>query len=743
MVISKVFSLFKNKGLHAVLHKAAGKLCKKITTKEDAVTNIPLPEFFYIETSPENNPEIRTLRVKDGCDTALEVPFQFNLHVNSKKVAAIIHIYYPDLSEEIMNYLGNIPCRTDLYISTDTKDKKLQIEQCFSHYNNGTVKVEIFENRGRDIAPMIVGFKEVFERYEFFIHLHSKKSPHSNEGLVDWREYLFENLLGSSQIVMSHLYLLEHKNVGISFAQHFIPLRININWGYDYTLVKNLLKQAGITMNSKQLLEFPSGSMFWGRTDAIRPLLNLDISFADFPEEAGQIDGTLAHAIERSFLYICEAAHFQWAKVARHDYYPLKNTVITVDSKEVLDKAISRVYRPLFNTYLRRSSRIFAKVPEYVHYNTYPSSCIRPRLNLMVPTVNAKETFGGIATAFKVYNALKEHLNERFDYRIIVDIGLVSEESKQLFSDYMFMSNVIDDSCPMQLVETRESKELHLRRNDFFIATAWWTAASAFWLLEDQQRFFGHAHRLIYLIQDYESNFNAWSAQWIFAENTYKQPERTIAIINAEELALFMEQRYRFSSTYYLPYTMNEAIREKLISTPRKRQILFYGRPTVERNLFDVIVDGLALWQQRNPLTCKLWHIYSLGESYEATYVDHIDHVSIVGKASLDDYAAFLSESMIGISLMVSPHPSYPPLEMAYAGMKVITNGYDGKDLALRSENILSLNTLSSEALADAIELLCDAIEHNGFDTQKGVLSAPEVDMAPFNAKNFCELLWS
>ena len=33
---------------------------------------------------------------------------------------------------------------------------------------------------------------------------------------------------------------------------------------------------------------------------------------------------------------------------------------------------------------------------------------------------------------------------------------------------------------------------------------------------------------------------------------------------------------------------------------------------------------------------------------------------------------------------MLSPHPSYPPLEMAEAGVTTITNCYGGKDLRRR-----------------------------------------------------------
>lgn len=53
---------------------------------------------------------------------------------------------------------------------------------------------------------------------------------------------------------------------------------------------------------------------------------------------------------------------------------------------------------------------------------------------------------------------------------------------------------------------------------------------------------------------------------------------------------------------------------------------------------------------------------------------------------------------------MISPHPSYPPLEMAEAGLRTITNTYADKDLRSRYPDIVSIVGLTADSLAEEIE---------------------------------------
>ena len=88
--------------------------------------------------------------------------------------------------------------------------------------------------------------------------------------------------------------------------------------------------------------------------------------------------------------------------------------------------------------------------------------------------------------------------------------------------------------------------------------------------------------------------------------------------------------------------------------------------------------------------------------------------VKSVGKLSLEEYGKMMLETSIGISLMVSPHPSYPPLEMSTFGVRTITNCYGGKDLRAFNNNIISLKNCSSSEICKRLSSLCDSYSEKG-----------------------------
>ena len=251
--------------------------------------------------------------LREEADYSLRLPLQFPMPQPSLRVAAVMHLFYVELAEEMLRFVENIP-EADVYISTTSDEKKKQLEQIFSAYTKGKVEVRTFPNQGRDIAPTFVGFRDIYPHYDACVHLHSKKSPHATDKLHGWRDYSYRNILGSEALVRSILHILSAKDMGVVFPQYFYPVREAINWGRNFEAVKKILTKCNVKLDNRMLVEFPAGSMFWFKPQAIRQLWDNDLAFEDFPKEKGQIDGTLAHGIERSVLYIAEQNGYRWVK---------------------------------------------------------------------------------------------------------------------------------------------------------------------------------------------------------------------------------------------------------------------------------------------------------------------------------------------------------------------------------------------------------------------------------------------
>ena len=167
-----------------------------------------------MDTSVRAHDQVRAQSARS--EFSLTVPFQYatNTRMTKLRVAAIFHIFYEELAIELRRYLKNIPVPADVYISTTNGEKKRIIEDVFSDWTLGTVDVRVTVNRGRDVAPTLVAFRQVMMLYDIVLHLHSKKSPQSDR-LSAWRHYLFETLAGSPAIVNGVLGAFEeNKNSG-------------------------------------------------------------------------------------------------------------------------------------------------------------------------------------------------------------------------------------------------------------------------------------------------------------------------------------------------------------------------------------------------------------------------------------------------------------------------------------------------------------------------------------------------
>ncbi|MGB4192519.1 MAG: rhamnan synthesis F family protein [Limnohabitans sp.] len=236
------------------------------------------------------------------------------------------HVYYTELASELRSYLENIPVKFHLYVTTDTKNKADLIEKIFAGMGNVSVlDVRIVENRGRDIASMVGILGAELASHEIVLHVHTKRSPH-NAILRGWRRYLLESLLGNQKRVTSILQqFVQTPSLGILFPKVFNPVRPCMNIGGNQRNMEKLLEKGGKRKSAIKSVSkdfFPAGSMFWFRGKAIEPFVNMKLTAEDFDPEMGQSDATLAHAIERMFVYFADDRGLKSWEYSTHQFDP-------------------------------------------------------------------------------------------------------------------------------------------------------------------------------------------------------------------------------------------------------------------------------------------------------------------------------------------------------------------------------------------------------------------------------------
>lgn len=240
------------------------------------------------------------------------------------RVAVIVHLYYLDTLEYYYNYLNSIPKEVDVYVTYTSEEQKDIGEKL----KNRPIEYIRCENRGRDISALLVGARDVINKYDYICFAHDKKAK--NKLLIqmtnDWVECLWKNTLGGEMYIRNIIGEFEEdKKLGLLApplpiddlnAQFYIG-----QWGKNYQNVVELAKRIGI----KNRIEHDSdidvlGTVFWARTISLKKILNYDWKYEDFLEEPLPDDGAISHAVERILPYVVEDAGYSAKWVMTETY---------------------------------------------------------------------------------------------------------------------------------------------------------------------------------------------------------------------------------------------------------------------------------------------------------------------------------------------------------------------------------------------------------------------------------------
>jgi lipopolysaccharide biosynthesis protein len=132
---------------------------------------------------------------------------------------------------------------------------------------------------------------------DLVLKIHSKKSLHRTDGDA-WRNDMLDKLLAPAVAERVFRAFASNADLGMVVPDGH-ALSVHKYMGQNQDAFQTLLERLPHSQTAKEPHLFAGGAMFYARAEALTPLLALQLNSGDFEAEAQQLDGTMAHAVER------------------------------------------------------------------------------------------------------------------------------------------------------------------------------------------------------------------------------------------------------------------------------------------------------------------------------------------------------------------------------------------------------------------------------------------------------------
>jgi len=218
------------------------------------------------------------------------------------RVGVVVHVFFPELLDDIVGRLAAIPVTFDI-IATNASGSAISVDRTRLP-NASNVLILDVENHGRDLWPLAQTVNAgLLDPYQLILKVHTKRSDWraGHGGLsgtgASWRDELLNGLLGDAENVAAILdSFAASPRLGLVTADGSV-LGPEF-WGDNEAVTASLLRRLELDLRPTDLT-FAAGSMYWARGIVLQGLRALGLSAADFEDEAGQVNATTAHALER------------------------------------------------------------------------------------------------------------------------------------------------------------------------------------------------------------------------------------------------------------------------------------------------------------------------------------------------------------------------------------------------------------------------------------------------------------
>ncbi|MBN3763252.1 hypothetical protein [Burkholderia sp. Ac-20365] len=346
-------------------------------------------------------------------------------------------------------------------------------------------------------------------------------------------------------------------------------------------------------------------------------------------------------------------------------------------------------------TALQLSRARFESLAPLLTYSI-PASNIR-RISIVTDSVSSGSLFGGVGTALIFSALLANEMGAQL--RIITRTQRAQPENINHLLDLYGIK--LKEEVQFKLAAFFDQKyELDVKEGDVFVTTSWWTTAAT---LPSVPR-----ESIIYLLQEDERMFYPYGDDRVKCEEILSNKDIRF-LINTKLLFDHLTNdglsNIASNGAWFEPAFPAAIYHPRVKTTTGKKRFFFYARPHNVRNLFylgiEVIERAIAL----KVLDTEEWEICLVGKDIPAVVFDGGYVATKFENLSWSEYADLAGTIDVGLSLMSTPHPSYPPLDLAASGAVVVTNRFGNKtDLSEYSSNLICAD-LDRDALVEGLRL--------------------------------------
>jgi hypothetical protein len=336
---------------------------------------------------------------------------------------------------------------------------------------------------------------------------------------------------------------------------------------------------------------------------------------------------------------------------------------------------------------------------------TVPGSPEAGRITIVTDSVNKGSLFGGVGTALILGRLLASERGCALRIVTRTEPAAVDGVGTALGALGVPLSGQVE----FLHVPPGGGRRLDLREQDLFLTTSWWSTAATCAAV-------GH-EKVVYLLQEDERLFYPHGDMHLRCAETLQRGAGRVVLnssllqahFSSSGLASMAQRALVFEPAFPASlYRLDQARRAEVESgTPLN--FMFYARPRHARNLYLRGLEAIAAALAEGYIDPRRWNFHFVGGEGQEVSLPRGAQVRHLPSLAWADYAALICRMDAGLSLMYTPHPSYPPLDLAAAGAVVVTNAYGVKQsLSRYSENILCTGTGIDElaaAIGDAARL--------------------------------------